>query len=59
MKKKAVGVRETVRFASGKPQGEGEGHWRQKLCSRDEKLAYLRQAEGYRSGRETAVRKKF
>ena len=32
-------------FASGEPEGEEAGRWRQKLENRDEKLKYLRSGE--------------
>ncbi len=34
-------------YESGKPEGEDEGNWRQKLESRSEKLMYLRSGERY------------
>ena len=34
-------------FEEGKPVGEDEGKWRQKLDSRDEKLKYLQNGERY------------
>ena len=34
-------------YEKGKPEGEDEGRWRQKLESRDEKLKYLRNGERY------------
>ncbi len=34
-------------FEPGKPQGENEGKWRQKLQTRKEKLKYLKTAERY------------
>ena len=34
-------------FEEGKPEGEDEGRWRQKLDSRDEKLRYLQNGERY------------
>ena len=34
-------------YEKGKPEGEDEGRWRQKLQSRDEKLMYLQSGERY------------
>ena len=34
-------------FEKGKPEGEDEGKWRQKLASREEKLKYLQSGERY------------
>jgi len=34
-------------FEKGKPAGEDEGRWRQKLQSREERLKYLQSAERY------------
>ena len=34
-------------YDSGKPGGEDEGKWRQKLESRDDKLKYLQNGERY------------
>ncbi len=34
-------------YENGKPEGEDEGKWRQKLQSRDEKLKYLQFGERY------------
>ena len=34
-------------FEEGKPEGEDEGKWRQKLENRQEKLKYLQSAERY------------
>jgi len=39
-------------YEKGKPDAEGEGRWRQKLESRDEKLRYLRSGERYWFGQE-------
>lgn len=34
-------------FEPGKPEGEEQGNWRQKLKTRQEKLKYLQTAERY------------
>ena len=34
-------------FEEGKPEGEQEGRWRQKLESREDKLRYLENGERY------------
>jgi len=34
-------------FEKGKPEGEEEGRWRQKLGNREEKLKYLQNGERY------------
>ena len=34
-------------YENGKPEGEDEGKWRQKLQSRDERLKYLQSGERY------------
>ncbi len=34
-------------FEPGKPEGKGDGSWRQKLGSRAEELRYLKSAERY------------
>ncbi len=34
-------------FDDGKPSGEQEGRWRQKLRDRDEQIKYLQTAERY------------
>ncbi|MFC1871429.1 hypothetical protein ACFLYF_03405 [Chloroflexota bacterium] len=34
-------------FEAGKPDGEDEGRWRQKLDNREEKLKYLHNGERY------------
>ena len=39
-------------FEKGKPQGEKEGKWRQKLESREEKLKYLQTGERYWYGQD-------
>ncbi len=40
-------------FEKGKPEtGGGEGRWRQKLGSREEKLKYLQTAERYWYGKD-------
>ena len=39
-------------FERGKPGGEDEGRWRQKLASREEKLRYLETGERYWYGKE-------
>ena len=47
--KKKVKVLEST-FEKGKPEGENEGKWRQKLQNREEKLKYLKTAERYWHG---------
>ena len=39
-------------FEKGKPEGEEEGRWRQKLESREDKLKYLENGERYWYGKE-------
>ena len=39
-------------FEKGKPEGEDEGRWRQKLASREDKLKYLQTGERYWYGQE-------
>ena len=39
-------------YANGKPEGEDEGRWRQKLQNRDEKLKYLQSGERYWYGED-------
>ena len=39
-------------FEEGKPEGEDDGRWRQKLASREEKLKYLEAGERYWYGKE-------
>lgn len=39
-------------FEKGKPEGEEQGRWRQKLESRKEKLKYLESGERYWYGKE-------
>ena len=39
-------------FEKGKPEGEEEGRWRQKLASREDKLKYLQTGERYWYGQE-------
>ncbi len=39
-------------FEEGRPEGEAEGKWRQKLSSREEKLKYLETGERYWYGKE-------
>ncbi len=39
-------------FEKGKPEGEEQGRWRQKLESREEKLKYLESGERYWYGKE-------
>ncbi len=39
-------------YEKGKPEGEDEGKWRQKLGSREERLKYLEAAERYWYGKE-------
>ena len=34
-------------YEPGEPDSEGEGNWRQKLQSRDERLKYLKSGERY------------
>ena len=41
-----------VTFEKGKPEGEDEGKWRQKLASREDKLKYLQTGERYWYGQE-------
>ncbi len=55
-KKKAPG-RDSVEvlgatYEAGKPSGEEQGKWRQKLQSREEKLRYLQTAERYYYGKD-------
>jgi len=39
-------------FEEGKPEGEDEGKWRQKLESREDKLKYLENGERYWYGKD-------
>ncbi|MFC1908288.1 hypothetical protein ACFLXD_00205 [Chloroflexota bacterium] len=39
-------------FEAGKPEGEEQGHWRQKLESREEKIKYLESGERYFYGND-------
>ena len=39
-------------FEKGKPEGEEQGKWRQKLSNRDEKLKYLQTGERYWYGKD-------
>ena len=39
-------------FEEGKPEGEDEGKWRQKLASREDKLEYLQTGERYWYGQD-------
>ena len=34
-------------YEGGKPEGEDEGRWRQKLATRDDMLKYLKNVERY------------
>jgi hypothetical protein len=55
-KKSAPGRKEMevlgATFAEGKPDGETEGNWRQKLDDREAKLKYLETGERYWFGKE-------
>ncbi len=55
-KKSAPGRKEAevlgATFEKGKPEGEEQGKWRQKLSNRDEKLKYLQTGERYWYGKE-------
>ncbi len=39
-------------FEKGKPEGEEQGRWRQKLENREEKLKYLQTGERYWYGKD-------
>ena len=39
-------------FEAGKPEGEEDGRWRQKLETREEKLKYLENGERYWYGND-------
>ncbi len=57
VEKKSAPGREEVEvlgatFEEGKPEGEEEGKWRQKLESREEKLKYLQTGERYWYGQD-------
>ena len=39
-------------YEAGRPEGEDEGRWRQKLESREEKLRYLESGERYWYGQD-------
>ena len=39
-------------FEAGKPEGEEQGRWRQKLESREEKIKYLENGERYFYGND-------
>lgn len=57
VEKKSAPGREEVEvlgatFEGGKPEGEEQGKWRQKLGSREEKLKYLQTGERYWYGKE-------
>lgn len=39
-------------FEAGRPEGEEDGQWRQKLGTREDKLKYLREGERYWYGKE-------
>jgi len=57
VEKKSAPGREEVEvlgatFEEGKPEGEEEGKWRQKLDNREEKLKYLQTGERYWYGKD-------
>ena len=57
VEKKSAPGREEVEvlgatFEEGKPEGEEQGKWRQKLGNREEKLKYLQTGERYWFGKE-------
>ena len=57
VEKKSAPGREEVEvlgatFEEGKPEGEKEGKWRQKLDNREEKLKYLQTGERYWYGKD-------
>jgi hypothetical protein len=44
--------------AAGKPEGENDGRWRQKLSSRTDELKYLKSAERYWYGEGSGSEKR-
>ncbi len=57
VEKKSAPGREEVEvlgatFEEGKPEGEEQGKWRQKLGNREEKLKYLQTGERYWFGKD-------